>query len=84
MLMCLSTLRHGKTMWEDMGERRGSKMKTGADRLGDLSIRGLEEWPKGDEMKCDNQAPENKSETEKSIPITKKDGENPIPAKVVR
>ncbi|KAG4952439.1 hypothetical protein JHK85_046306 [Glycine max] len=34
------------------------------------------------EMKCDNQAPENKSETEKSIPITKKDGENPIPAKV--
>lgn len=51
MLMCLSTLRHGKTMWEDMGERRGSKMKTGADRLGDLSIRGLEEWPKGDEVK---------------------------------
>ncbi|KAH1151829.1 hypothetical protein GYH30_045370, partial [Glycine max] len=34
------------------------------------------------EMKCDSQAPENKSETEKSIPVTKKDGENPTPAKV--
>ncbi|KHN28202.1 ATPase family AAA domain-containing protein 1-A [Glycine soja] len=33
------------------------------------------------EMKCDSQAPENKSETEKSIPVTKKDGENPTPAK---
>ncbi|RZB91807.1 ATPase family AAA domain-containing protein 1-A isoform B [Glycine soja] len=33
------------------------------------------------EVKCDNQAPENKSETEKSIPVTKKDGENPTPAK---
>ena len=36
------------------------------------------------EMKCDNQAPENKSETEKSKPVTKKDGENTTPAKVVR
>ncbi|KAK7380420.1 hypothetical protein VNO78_32930 [Psophocarpus tetragonolobus] len=33
------------------------------------------------EVKCDNQAPENKSETEKSIPVTKKDSENPTPAK---
>ncbi|QCD94706.1 spastin [Vigna unguiculata] len=34
------------------------------------------------EVKSDNQAPENKNETEKSIPVTKKEGENPPPAKV--
>ncbi|KAK7364412.1 hypothetical protein VNO80_13044 [Phaseolus coccineus] len=33
------------------------------------------------EVKSDNQAPENKNETEKSIPVTKKDGENPAPSK---
>ncbi|XP_019449731.1 PREDICTED: uncharacterized protein LOC109352274 isoform X3 [Lupinus angustifolius] len=32
-------------------------------------------------IKSDNQAPENKNETEKSVPVTKKDAENPAPAK---
>ncbi|KAE9617412.1 putative microtubule-severing ATPase [Lupinus albus] len=32
-------------------------------------------------FQSDNQAPENKNETEKSIPVTKKDAENPAPAK---
>lgn len=35
-------------------------------------------------MRGDNQAPENKNEAEKSIPVTKKEGENPPPAKAVR
>ncbi|CAL0302962.1 unnamed protein product [Lupinus luteus] len=32
-------------------------------------------------IKSDNQAPENKNETEKTVPVTKKDAENPAPAK---
>jgi len=35
-------------------------------------------------VRSDNQAPENKNETEKSIPVTKKEGENPAPVKAVR
>ncbi|KAK7283587.1 hypothetical protein RIF29_13201 [Crotalaria pallida] len=35
----------------------------------------------GNDVRSDNQAPENKSETEKSVPVTKKDGENAAPAK---
>lgn len=33
------------------------------------------------DVRGDNQAPDNKNEAEKSIPVTKKDGENPPPAK---
>ncbi|XP_019449730.1 PREDICTED: uncharacterized protein LOC109352274 isoform X2 [Lupinus angustifolius] len=35
----------------------------------------------GNDVRSDNQAPENKNETEKSVPVTKKDAENPAPAK---
>ncbi|XP_027357775.1 putative cell division cycle ATPase isoform X1 [Abrus precatorius] len=33
------------------------------------------------DVRCDNLAPENKNEAEKSIPIIKKEGENPTPVK---
>ncbi|KAE9617409.1 hypothetical protein Lal_00035129 [Lupinus albus] len=35
----------------------------------------------GNDVQSDNQAPENKNETEKSVPMTKKDAENPAAAK---
>ncbi|XP_019453361.1 PREDICTED: peroxisome biosynthesis protein PAS1-like isoform X1 [Lupinus angustifolius] len=36
----------------------------------------------GNDVRSDNQSPENKNETEKSVPVTKKDAENPAPAKL--
>ncbi|KAL2334821.1 hypothetical protein Fmac_016034 [Flemingia macrophylla] len=77
LVISANSLSHGLSLFQE-GKSSGN-LKTNEsnkENAGD-DITGAK-----NEAKCDNQAPENKNETEKSIPVTKKDGENPAPAKV--
>nr|KYP62049.1 hypothetical protein KK1_016569 [Cajanus cajan] len=76
LVISANSLSHGLSLFQEgkssgnLKTNESNKENAGEDIIGAKN-----------EMKCDNQAPENKSETEKSIPVTKKDGENPTPAK---
>ncbi|CAJ1952976.1 unnamed protein product [Sphenostylis stenocarpa] len=76
LVISANSLSHGLSLFQE-GKSSGN-MKTNESNKENAGedITGAK-----NEVKCDNQAPENKSETEKSIPVTKKDGENTTPAK---